>query len=114
MMCKLVLVLGLVIFINQLHELEACQCQSTSVWDEATGQNIGNCRTQYHNKYWCYVNRLGGCADVRESRKRPGIYYAYSPCPQNQHQGPEPFMPNYEEVNYGSAEAEIDYYDYNY
>ena len=116
-MCKLVLVLGLVIFINQLQDLEAkprnnggrnCRCQSTIVWDKDTQQNIGNCLTKYHNKYWCYVSR-GACTDVRESRKRPGIYYSYAACQRNQQPQPQPF------IDYAAdVDAEIDYYDYNY
>merc|ERR1712096_230541 len=108
MMSKLVLLFGLVIFINQLYDLEAkpnhnggrnCRCQTTLVWDNDTQQNIGNCLTKYSNKHWCYVSRKS-CTDAVESRKRPGLYYSYAACRRNQQ--PQPFVPT-GEYDYGSG-----------
>ena len=101
MNCKLVLIFGLAIFISQLHDLEAaatrlggknCRCSSTLVWDTDTQQNIGKCKTQFGDKYWCYVNRAT-CSDAVESRKRPGLYYSYLACPNNPKPQPQPFRP---------------------
>ena len=75
-----------------------CRCTSTLVWDKATQQNIGSCKTQFNGKYWCYVNRVS-CQDAVESSKRPGLFYSYLACPNNQQ--PEPVFQDYNDYEYG-------------
>ena len=107
MNCRLLaLVYGVVVFITQQRYLEAkpqqlggknCDCTPTLVWDDDTQQHIGKCYTQHNDGYWCYVSR-GSCSDGVESSKRPGLYYSYLACPNNQISTPQPIQPGTDSI----------------
>merc|ERR1712215_64895 len=75
---------------------EDCECVDITVLDENSGKHIGNCLTQFNDKFWCYVTSTSPCSDKNDSARARGLYYSQIACQGKFLKQPQPKI----EVNY--------------
>merc|ERR1739844_40404 len=67
-----------------------CQCADITVKDGNSGKNIGNCLTQYNDKFWCYVTSTSTCEDKSISARSNGLFFSFTACKGKFYDQPQP------------------------
>ena len=60
--------------------VSGCQCNSLTLYDGNSRQQIGQCLTIFNNRFWCYVNPNSGCTDAQPSSRARGLFLSFNAC----------------------------------